>query len=170
MKLKLDLHTHCFEATAFRAPTVETVKRFVEQIKAKGLDGIAITEHWDKEYAYKVKGIVERFFNSEVLIIPGQEIDVMGRQEVELYLPNGSTFRYLAHPGYPLNSYEVENVQGIEIENGLHNWHMDKERIRALAEKHDLLLLSNSDAHSVDRIGQYYNEICLEELMARARQ
>ncbi len=170
MKLKLDLHTHCYEATGFRPPTLEIVKQIIDQIKARGLDGIAITEHWDKYYGLKVKEIVEQFFNNEVLIIPGQEINIGGRQEeVELYLPNGSTFRFLAHPGYPTSSYIIENVQGIEIENGLHNWHIDKERVRVLAGEHDLLLLRNSDAHSVERIGQYYNEISLEELYARAK-
>ena len=104
-----------------------------------------------------------------MLIIPGWEIDVGQRQEVELFLPNGTTFRFLAHPGYPMNSYTIENVQGIEIENALHNWHIDKDRVRALAEEHDLLLLKNSDAHSIEWIGRCYNEIDLEELIARAR-
>lgn len=139
------------------------------QIKAKGLDGIAITEHYDKDYGFKVKDIVEEFFNNEVLIIPGWEIDIRQRQEVELFLPNGSTFRYLAHPGFPINSYFVENVQGIEIENALHNWHIDKQRVRELAEEHNLLLLSNSDAHSIEWIGRFYNEIDLEDLIARAK-
>lgn len=139
------------------------------QIKAKGLDGIAITEHYDKDYGFKVKDIVEEFFNNEVLIIPGWEIDIRQRQEVELFLPNGSTFRYLAHPGFPMNSYTVENVQGIEIENALHNWHIDKQRVRELAEEHNLLLLSNSDAHSIEWIGRFYNEIDLEDLIARAK-
>jgi len=168
--MKLDLHTHCYEATGFRPPTLEIVKRIIDQIKAGGLDGIAITEHWDKNYGFKVKEIVEQFFDNEVLIIPGQEIDIAGRQQdVELYLPNGSIFRFIAHPGYPTSSYIIENVQGIEIENGLHNWHIDKERVKALADKYDLLILKNSDAHSVERIGQYYNEISLEELCARAK-
>jgi histidinol phosphatase-like PHP family hydrolase len=168
--MKLDLHTHCYEATGFCPPTLEIVKRIIDQIKAGGLDGIAITEHWDKNYGFKVKEIVEQFFDNEVLIIPGQEIDIAGRQQdVELYLPNGSIFRFIAHPGYPTSSYIIENVQGIEIENGLHNWHIDKERVKALADKYDLLILKNSDAHSVERIGQYYNEISLEELCARAK-
>lgn len=110
---------------------------------------------------------MERSFNNEVLIIPGQEIDIKWRQEVELYLSSGVTFRFLAHPGYPMNSYVIENIQGIEIENALH--YIDKERVRALAEEHDLLLLSNSDAHRLDWIGRYYNEIDLEELTARAK-
>jgi len=104
-----------------------------------------------------------------VLIIPGWEIDIRQRQEVELFLPNGATFRFLAHPGFPMNSYFIENVQGIEIENALHNWHIDKERVRELAEEHDLLLLKNSDAHSIEWIGRFYNEIDLEDLIARAR-
>ena len=143
--------------------------KIIAQIRAKGLHGIAITEHWDKDYGFRVKEIVEQSFNNEVLIIPGWEIDVGQRQEVELFLPNGATFRFLAHPGYPVNSYTIENVQGIEIENALHNWHIDKERVRALAEEHDLLLLKNSDAHSIEWIGRCYNEIDLEELIARAR-
>ena len=57
---------------------------------------------------------MERSFNSEVLIIPGQEIDIRWHQEVELFLPNGATFRFLAHPGYPTISNVIENIQGIE--------------------------------------------------------
>jgi histidinol phosphatase-like PHP family hydrolase len=145
------------------------VDKIIAQIRAKGLHGIAITEHWDKDYGFRVKEIVEQSFNNEVLIVPGWEIDIGQRQEVELFLPNGATFRFLAHPGYPINSYTIENVQGIEIENALHNWHIDKERVRALAEEHDLLLLKNSDAHSIEWIGRCYNEIDLEELIDRAR-
>ena len=101
-----------------------------------------------------------------MLIIPGQEIDIRWHQEVELYLPNGVTFRFLAHPGYPTIPNEIENIQGIEIENALH--YIDKERVLALAEEYDLLLLSNSDAHTVDTIGRYYTEIDIEELFSRA--
>lgn len=53
----------------FRAPSEEIFARIIAQIKARGLDGIAITEHWDKEYGFKVKEIVTRSFNNEVLII-----------------------------------------------------------------------------------------------------
>lgn len=143
--------------------------KIVAHIKAKGLDGIAITEHWDKDYGFRVKEIVEESFGNEVLIIPGQELDNSERHVVELYLPNGATFRFLGHPGFPTNSYTVEDVQGIEIESAMHGWHIDKEKVKALAEEHDLLLLRNSDAHSIDWIGRYYNEIDLEDLIARAK-
>ena len=170
MKMKLDLHTHTYEATGYHDPPVEVVKRIVDQVKARRLDGIAVTEHHDMDYGFRVKEMVEQFFDNEVLIIPGQEIDIGWRQqEVELYLPNGSTFRFLAHPGYPSNGYIINDVQGIEINNVMHEWEIDKAKVREVAEKHDLLLLSNSDAHYVSDIGRYYNEISLKELYARAK-
>ena len=46
---------------------------------------------------------------------------------------------------------------------------MSEEMIRQLAGKHDLMLLTNSDAHSLSEIGSLYNELDLEELAARAR-
>jgi hypothetical protein len=55
--------------TLFRAPSEEIVARIIAQIKARGLDGIAITGHWDKGYGFKAKEIVTRSFNNEVLII-----------------------------------------------------------------------------------------------------
>jgi predicted metal-dependent phosphoesterase TrpH len=169
-KLKLDLHTHCLEATGFLSPTVDIVGEIVARIRERGLDGIAVTEHNSSKYGYAVKEIVEQHFNNEVLIIPGQEIDFGRREVVELYLPNNSTFRFLAHPGrYPGLAEDVSDVQGIEIDNALHNWHINKVRVRELAEKHGLLLLRNSDAHNLEDIGTFYNEIELEELYAKAQ-
>ena len=166
--MKLDLHTHCLWATDYHPPTAETVSRIVNQIKARGLDGIAITEHWDSSYGFKVKEIVEQVFNNEVLIIPGQEVDRAGRHEVDLYLPDGSVFRFLAHPGYPPNSYLIDNVHGIEIENSLHNWQINRDWVREMTEEYNLVPLRNSDAHSIERIGHLYNELTLDELCAHA--
>ncbi|MFQ5827507.1 MAG: PHP domain-containing protein [Dehalococcoidia bacterium] len=171
MKLKLDLHTHCFEATGQRWLDVGVVERIVSQIKARGLDGIAVTEHDYKSYAFQFKEIVEKHFNGQVLIIPGQEISLWPAEIAELYLPNNLVFRFIVHPGYPPTDYSrrIDRVQGIEIDNALHNYQMDKKKIKRLAEEHDLLMLSNSDAHSVEDIGRFYNEVSLEELCARAR-
>ncbi len=73
---------------------------------------------------------------------------------MELYLPNGFTFRFLLHPGYPSNSYSVENVQRIEIGNDMHSWEID----RAIVQEVAVLLghlLNSSDAHSLSDIGRY---------------
>jgi hypothetical protein len=46
---------------------------------------------------------------------------------------------------------------------------MDEEKIRLLAEKHDLVLLADNDAHSLSDIGRFPNEIEIEKIYAHAR-
>jgi len=172
-KLKLDLHTHPGETGNSLPPTVDMVGRIVAIAKERGLDGIAVTEHYGKDYSYKVKAIVDQYFAGELLVIPGWERSGWPLEVVELYLPDGALFKYLAHPGFPcqLGKFDfLANFHGIEIDNEQHNWHIDKKKVRELAQQYDLLLLSNSDAHTLEGIGCYYNEISLEELSARARR
>ena len=173
MKLKLDLHTHCGEATSLYTPTLDIAKRIVAAAKARGLDGIGVTEHYNRTYGYKVKELVEHELGNEILIIPGQEIDKGPLHMVVLYLPDDVTFRFIAHPGYPpvsdFSSHMDNGIHGIELKNPLHEDEMDKDKIRELAKKHNLLLLANSDAHFLSDIGKYYNEIEIEELCARAK-
>lgn len=170
MTLKLDLHTHLFEATG-RWLDDDLVREIVARVKAKGLDGIGVTEHEFKSYGFQFQEIANRCCNGEVLIIPGQEISAWPVEIVELYLPGDRVFRFIAHPGFPPTDFSrmAPQVQGIELHNALHGWQMDQERIRAVAREHDLLLLSNSDAHSLDDIGQHYNELSLEDLLARSQ-
>jgi histidinol phosphatase-like PHP family hydrolase len=173
LRLRLDLHTHCGEATALYTPTLDIVKRIVAAAKSKGLDGIGITEHYNRTYGHKVKEIVERDLDNEILIIPGQEIDVGLLHVVVLYLPDDVTFRFVAHPGYPpvedIASHIDGSIHGIEIHNPLHDDEIDEALVREIAEKHDLLLLANSDAHFLSDVGKYHNEIDIEELCSRAR-
>ena len=174
MKLKLDLHTHCNEATGFEKLSVKVVERLVLSIKAAGLDGIAITDHNGRphhfEYPFKVKEIVDEYFKDEVLIIPGREFSEPTRHIVELSLPGDLLFRFIAHPGYPISKYwdeDLEGIMGLEIKNG--QYPVAEERARELARQHGLLLFSNSDAHRLKDIGKYYNEIDPEDLSKLAR-
>ncbi|UCC60739.1 MAG: PHP domain-containing protein, partial [Dehalococcoidia bacterium] len=179
-ELKLDLHTHCREAMSGAVPTLAVVKRIVAAVRARGLDGIAMTEHYTDSFGREVREIMEQHLDSEIMVIPGKEIDRMltGREMgvihvVELYLPGEVTFRFIAHPGYPyvrdLDSHIDGGIHGIELRNAAHRDEMDEQEIRRIAEKHNLLLLTNSDAHDLNDIGTYYNEIGIEELIARAR-
>lgn len=168
--MKLDLHTHVFEEflpVSPRAITIRSVERLVEAIKKAGLDGIAVTEHNTKAYGYRVKEIVETHFDSEVVVIPGREVHSIPIHFVELDLPCDGifSFRFLAHPGYPGDSIDnIASFDGIEIENAAHNWHIDREKVKNIAVEHNLVLLSNSDAHSLADIGRCYSEISLEDL------
>ena len=170
--MKLDLHTHCSEATWAYTPTRDTVRKIIDAVKAKRLDGIGITEHYNKAYGFKVKEMVEQYFNGKILVIPGQEIDKGNLHVVILYLPGDLTFRFVGHPGYPkvedFGSLIDDTIHGIELHNPGHDDEMDEAAIRTAAKEHNLLLLQNSDAHFLSDIGKYYNEITIEELCARA--
>lgn len=151
-------------------PTLAEVRDIVAAVKKRGLDGIAITEHGDRSYGFRVKEIVDRYFQNEVLIIPGQEVYSWPVEIVELYLPGDVTFRFLAHPGYPGDFTGcLDGVQGIEISNALHGWHIDKEKVREIAQQRNLFLLSNSDAHNIADIGRYHNVIGMDQLLMRAK-
>lgn len=169
-RLRIDLHTHILEASNFAKASVEVAEQVVQKMRERNLEGIALTEHWNVEHGWKLKEIIEDRYGDEFVILVGQELDISHTQQVtEIYLPDNVTYRYLCHPGYPGNDWSLpENVHGIEIENGMHSWHLNRPRIRELAEEHDLMLLKNSDAHYIDKIGVYFNELALEELVARA--
>lgn len=168
--LKLDLHTHPFEALEFPSPSIDVVAQIVRQVKRAGLDGIAITEHEAASYGLKAAEIAREYF-PEVIIIPGVEIEVGGigpathRQIVELYLGD-KVFRFQVHP-YDERPEILANCQGIEIKNYLHK-EMDEELALQLASKFSLLPLRNSDAHRLEDIGKYYNVISLELLRSKS--
>jgi histidinol phosphatase-like PHP family hydrolase len=170
LKLKLDLHTHCRQAN-LNVPDVMTgVLRIVSSIQARGLHGIAITDHWQTKYAFRVKEIVDCLFNNSVLIIPGQEVIRQHQHVIELYLQNGYIFRFIAHPpSYSCQWYKhLEGIHGVEVRNCNEEHVIDEAKVREVAQVNDLLILSNSDAHELENIGLCYNEIEMTELYARA--
>jgi len=107
-------------------PTPDIVRRIISAVKARGLDGIAVTEHYTATYACEVRDIVHRHFDDEILIIPGKENrpGLHGNRQglfhlVELYLPGNTVFRFIAHPGHPhikdLGSHIDGNIHGLEL-------------------------------------------------------
>ena len=168
--LKLDLHTHPFEALGFPDPSIDVVAKIVRQVKRAGLDGIAITEHGDDSYGFKAAEIAKEYF-PEIVVIPGVEIEINGfgpavhRHVIELYLGD-RIFRFQAHP-YDERPEILWACQGIEVRNCLHKG-MDEDLAMHLALKFDLLPLRNSDAHRLEEIGKYCNVISLEALCSRA--
>ncbi|MBI2875419.1 MAG: PHP domain-containing protein [Candidatus Tectomicrobia bacterium] len=167
-KLKLDLHTHCLEALRSR-PTVEAVRQIIEAVRAKGLDGLAITEHWNKEYGLLAREIVRNEFQDEIVLLPGQEIVTREYGSVvELYLEEDVTFRFIAHPYLNFSIRDYAGIHGIEIDNEMHNYHIDKELVGEVARREELILLHNSDAHYLEDLGLFFNELSLAELYAKA--
>ena len=176
MKVKLDLHTHVWEAFNFQPPSVSIAEKVVAQIKSSGIDGIAITDHNNKDWAFEFRDLVEQHYPGEVIIIPGWEVDVRPAsnpfdeyQVGELFLPEGGVFRIYSHPGYYSPNILIEDgIHAIEIDNYIHNWHIRKQQVAELAQAHDLLVLEVSDAHNLENIGLRYTELELDELYRRA--
>ena len=176
MKVKLDLHTHVWEAFNFQDPTPAMAGQVVAKIKDCGIDGIAITDHNNKEWSFRFRELVEQEYPGEVIIIPGWEIEVRPAQNpfseyqiAELFLPGGGVFRSYCHPGYYSPDVIIEDgVHAIEIDNYIHNWHIRKSQVTEVAEAHALMVLEVSDAHNVENIGLRYTEVELEELYRRA--
>ena len=172
MKLKLDLHTHIWEAFNFQPPSVEMAAQVVNQVKLKGIDGIAITDHHNKDWAYEFKELVEEHFPGQMVIIPGWEIEIRPSnspfdeyQVTELFLETGSIFRTYCHPGYySPNIIIEENIHAIEIDNYIHNWHIRKPQVQAIADSYGLMTVQVSDAHNLENIGLRYTEVTLQEL------
>ena len=172
MKLKLDLHTHIWEAFNFQPPSVEMAAQVVNQVKLKGIDGIAITDHHNKDWAYEFKELVEEHFPGQMVIIPGWEIEIRPPhspfdeyQVTELFLETGSIFRTYCHPGYySPNIIIEENIHAIEIDNYIHNWHIRKPQVQAIADSYGLMTVQVSDAHNLENIGLRYTEVTLQEL------
>ncbi|MFH2012399.1 MAG: PHP domain-containing protein [Pseudomonadota bacterium] len=171
--MKLDLHTHCMEALDMIShPSIDLVGEIVERIVERGLDGIAITEHYDGDFGFRVKKIVDEYFGSKILIIPGREIavkEMKWAEMVELFLPDGSTFRFLPHPSSPYPGeegfdYDINLLHGIEIANALHDRQINKKKVEEISQKYNLIMLKNSDAHTLEDIGSFHTEISLKKL------
>ena len=148
----------------------------MSRIQACRIDGIAITDHHNKEWSFEFRSLVEKHFPGEAIIIPGWEIE--GRPEensfakyqvAELFLPYGRVFRSYCHPCYYSPEIVIErNVHGIEIDNYIHNWHIRKAQVDQIAQINRLLLLEVSDARSLDNIEVRYTDVDLVELYSRA--
>ena len=176
MKVKLDLHTHVWEAFNFQSPSRAIAEKVIGQVKTRGIDGIAITDHHNKEWAFEFRELVERHYPGQIIIIPGWEIEVRPPenpfaeyQVAELFLPGGGVFRSYCHPGaYSPEIIIEDNIHAIEIDNYIHNWHIPKAEVAEIARIHDLLPLQVSDAHNLENIGLRYTELEMEELYRRA--
>jgi hypothetical protein len=181
LKLKLDLHTHVWEAFNFQPPSLDIAEKVVRKIKSAGIDGIGITDHHNKDWSFEFRELVEQHFPGEVVIIPGWEIEVRPEQNpfaeyqvAELFLPpiqgmDGGVFRTYCHPGYYSPEIIIEqDIHAIEIDNYIHNWHIRKPLVKEKADTHGLVLMEVSDAHNLENIGLRYTEVDLSELYARA--
>ena len=165
--LRLDLHVH----TSYSHDGFSSLKDVVEAAKAKGLDGIAITDH-DTIDAHPE---AEKFSERNFLIIPGLEISsadghILGlgvRELVPRKLTAKETVGLIreqggiaisAHPFNPFASGQKPGIvykakfDAIEALNSRAPF-LANPLARRFAERNHLPMTAGSDAHHCDDVG-----------------
>lgn len=167
--LSLDLHCHLREAVNYAHPSLSLVRQVLAIFEERGLDGIAITDHYSDDFARELRDFGGSAWDGRTLLL-GQEVHYGEDHLVEVFLKPGLTFRFIAHPLRSIARRPPEyfrGIHGIEIENGM--WNIEQEMVREVAARHNLLLLRNSDAHFMSDVGRPHNRITLEELETAAQ-
>jgi histidinol phosphatase-like PHP family hydrolase len=172
--MKIDLHVHAQERSrCARAGEEEMIQAAI----GRGLDGIAFTDHHRLVPSQRLKELNQKYASLRVfggieISVSGEDVLVLGLHDVELetqewtypelhtFVRRRDGFLVLAHPfrfhnaiSIDLESYPPDAIElcSVNIKSG------DQDRIRALAERLDLRLLCNSDAHRAKDVGCYYN-------------
>jgi histidinol phosphatase-like PHP family hydrolase len=172
--MKIDLHVHTKERSeCAHASEDEQVLAAV----AAGLDAIVITDHHkfvplarldelNRQYApFRILSGIEVTVEGEDFIVLGLRDPELERQDWRYrdfhpWVQSRGGYMAWAHPyRYKSNLYELlEQLIPHAIEVHSPNTSPDDEsRIRELAAHLGVPLLSNSDAHTPERLGRYYN-------------
>ena len=176
MKSKIDLHIHSRESGDNDADPEE----IVEEALARGLDGIAITEHYSYEASEHAERLREKY-RGVIMVLRGVEFSaaeghclVFGVNTDRLsmkFAPIQDVVRQVtaaggvvipSHPYRGGNSLgelvlELPGISGIEGYNGANMHAMNKKAIRT-AQKLELPFTGGSDAHSPAEVGSCYTE------------
>lgn len=173
--MKIDLHVHAMERSSCAVSGEEEV---IRAAISRGLDGLAFTDHHRLVLPWRIAELRKRYapfrvFNGIEISVSGEDMLVLGLHDPVLetqvwttypelhgFVRQRGGFIALAHPFrfHDTITVDVETYRpdGIEIRST--NIKAEHEvRIRALAERLDLPLLCNSDAHRAEDVGAYYN-------------
>lgn len=168
--LRLDLHVH----TEYSRDAFCPIARMVEAARARGLNGMAITDHNTVGGHSEAKKFSKRGF----LIIPGLEVTsadchVVGlgvSKPIPKFLPAKETVKRIkeqggvaiaAHPfalgrkpgliyKAKFDAIEVLNSRALFLSNPL---------ARRFAERHKIPMVAGSDAHHPDEVGLAYTNV-----------
>lgn len=175
--MKIDLHLHASERSGCGRNTEEEM---IAAAKAAGLDAIAFTDH-DRLVEPDRLAAMSRahspfsiFGGVEVSVSPYDHCIVLGVQDPELeggkwsyedlhrFVHDRGGFLAIAHPfrfgeGFPFD-LEALPPDAIEV-HSIHTSAENEARIRELAAAVGAGLMCNSDAHAVEHVGLFWNEV-----------
>jgi predicted metal-dependent phosphoesterase TrpH len=176
MKSLIDLHVHSRASGDNDADPIEVI----EQAIARGLSGIAFTEHYSYEASEQVEALRERY-SGRILLLRGVEFStseghclIFGantdRRSLK-YAPVSDLICMVAEdggvviPSHPYRSVNslgdiVRSLPGIVALEGYNGCNMHAYNIRAVTAAQDrgLPYTGGSDAHAADEVGSCYTE------------
>lgn len=172
--MKLDLHVHSSERSECARATDEDM---IRAAIAAGLDGFFFTDHHRFIPPVKLLLLNEQFapfriFRGIEITCNGEDFLVLGISAAELeridwhypdlhrfvrerngFIALAHPFRYRDHIAVDCETYRPDAVEICSA-----NTPMDaRTRIQELATNWNIPTLSNSDAHSTERLGTYFN-------------
>jgi histidinol phosphatase-like PHP family hydrolase len=175
--LKIDLHVHTKERSACGKSGEEEM---IQAAIAFGLDGLVFTDHHrlapldrleelNRKYApFRVFGGIEISVaeGEDVLVLgvhdPALEIQPWAYPALVCFARERGGFLVLAHPLRYRDTIDIDIEQypldAVEVHSRNTSPH-DEPHIRAILERLDLRPLCNSDAHTADDVGIYYNRL-----------
>ncbi|MEA3377477.1 MAG: PHP-associated domain-containing protein [Chloroflexota bacterium] len=178
--MNIDLHVH----TRARSPCAcSSADAMVRAAIDRGLDGLVITDHdclvppqqlayLNAEYnPFRVFGGIEVTTRGEHVLVLGVEDEELENRwwtypELHAFVQTRRGFLALAHPFRfdPRRlQVDVEHFPPHALElHSLNTPRRAENRIRQLAAELNVPLLSNSDAHHVSGVGDYYNYLDCE--------
>lgn len=183
--MKIDMHIH----TEYSYDGVSKIREVFERAEKKGLDGVAITDHFDTRGWKEAEEIAKE---KNMFFIPGEEIKVLNEnkkivgevlayfikegignktiEELEREVHSQGGLLFLAHPfaksrPSPKRPKEVlKYVDGIETINARSRvWEINR-RASRMAKKMNLPVVGGSDAHIPEEVGYAYTEVDAEDL------
>jgi len=174
--MKIDLHVHSKERSACGRASEE------EQIRAAmaaGLDAIVFTDHHrlvplerlkelnDRYVPFRVFGGIEINTNGEDVLVLGLhdaalESSKWAYSDLHAFVREHGGFIILAHPFryHPQVTIEVDRFipDALEVRS-INTPVAAEDHIREIASRLEIPVLCNSDAHSTDSLGTYYNAL-----------
>ncbi len=181
--MKLDLHIH----TKHSRDGMSSPTKMVKAAKAKGLDGLAITDHnttrgWQEALTVARKLGMELILGEEIKVYSGGE----KRGEVLAYflqeeIPKGDFHQVMdrireqgavaimAHPFDPYRRFHdadkaARKVDGLEGFNSRSPFSEYNVQAKEFAKRHGLAMTAGSDAHTKWEVGNAWTEVNADTL------
>lgn len=172
--MKIDLHVHSSERSGCATATDEAM---IRAAIAAGLDGFFFTDHHRFIPPEKLLPLNQQFapfriFRGIEITCAGEDFLILGVPDPDLerddwqypdlhrFVRERNGFIVLAHPFRyrKIIAVDCENYRPDAIEIYSANTPVDeRDHIHELAAKWNIPTLSNSDAHSTERLGSYFN-------------